>query len=152
VADAHLNLVVLLLNLNQKLCMLSLKVLRGPVLWNDRNESQLSLQNRPSIEEHWKQKPLGLSAVSHVCVEVGKDVVSHGGCLHAPLGLWRLWPCGLRLRGLRWFLHSNGDVSKLVVLPRFLAAANLLASDARHALLRLIFAGAVARLLANNYH
>ena len=113
--------------------MLSLKVLRGPVLWNDRNESQLSLQNRPSIEEHWKQKPLGLSAVSHVCVEVGKDVVSHGGCLHAPLGLWRLWPCGLRLRGLRWFLHSNGEFSKLVVLPRFLAAANLLASDARHA-------------------
>jgi hypothetical protein len=35
-------------------------------------------------------KPLGLSAVSHECVEVGKDGVSHGGCLHAPLGLWRL--------------------------------------------------------------
>lgn len=78
-------------------------------------------------------KPLCLSAVSHVCVEVGKDAVSHGGCLHAPLGLWRLWPCGLRLRGLRWFLHSNREFSKLVVLPRFLAAANLLASDARHA-------------------
>jgi hypothetical protein len=41
--------------------------------------------------------------------------------------------CCFSSAGLRWFLHSNREVSHLFFLPRFLTVTNLLASDTRHA-------------------